>query len=88
MIRKTITVTEQQNDWIKAEMAQGHYGNESELIRDLIRARQRQNQNYAETPEEIAEVRAHLERSEASGFTELNKENMRGKFKRDLGLNG
>ena len=23
MIRKTITVTEQQNDWIKAEMAQG-----------------------------------------------------------------
>lgn len=88
MIRKTITVTEQQNDWIKAEMSQGGYGNESELIRDLIRERQRQQQDYIETPEEAAFVRAKLEAAESGGFTTLGKEEMREKFKRDLGLNG
>lgn len=70
MIRKTITVTEQQNDWIKAEMMQGSYGNESELIRDLIRDRQRTQQEYRETPEEIALIRAKLTRAEESGFSD------------------
>ena len=88
MIRKTITVTEQQNDWIKAEMAQGSYGNESELIRDLIRDRQRRQQDYVETPEEIATIRARLDRAEQGGFTALDKDQMLQAFKRDLGLDG
>ena len=35
--RKTITVTQQQDLWIKSQIALGNYGNDSEYIRDLIR---------------------------------------------------
>ena len=34
--RKTITVTEQQDQWIKAQIERGHFTNDSEYIRDLI----------------------------------------------------
>ena len=36
-MRKTITVTEQQDEWIKARIGAGGYTNDSEYIRDLIR---------------------------------------------------
>lgn len=39
-IRKTITVTEQQNQWIASQVQAGHFTNDSELIRDLIRREQ------------------------------------------------
>ena len=35
--RKTITVTEQQDSWIKAQIAAGDFTSDSEYIRDLIR---------------------------------------------------
>ncbi len=35
--RKTITVTEQQDRWIKAQIERGGFTNDSEYIRDLIR---------------------------------------------------
>ena len=40
IVRKTITLTEQQNDWIAAQIDAGHYTNDSEVIRDLIRRAQ------------------------------------------------
>ena len=41
--RKTITVTKQQDQWIKAQIAAGDFTNDSEYIRDLIRRDQEQN---------------------------------------------
>lgn len=35
--RKTITVTQKQDIWIKSQVESGEYGNDSEYIRDLIR---------------------------------------------------
>ena len=35
--RKTITVTEQQDKWIKVQINGGDFTNDSEYIRDLIR---------------------------------------------------
>ena len=35
--RKTITVTDQQDNWIKTQIAAGQFTNDSEYIRDLIR---------------------------------------------------
>lgn len=35
--RKTITVTEQQDQWIKSQIERGSFTNDSEYIRDLIR---------------------------------------------------
>ncbi len=39
-IRKTITVTDAQDDWIKAQVANGDFTNDSEFLRDLIRREQ------------------------------------------------
>ena len=39
-VRKTITLTDQQDAWIKAQIDHGHYTNDSEYIRDLIRREQ------------------------------------------------
>src|SRR5690606_5021311 len=43
VVRKTITLTEQQNDWVKMRIGSGDYTNDSEYIRDLIRRDQEQD---------------------------------------------
>ena len=59
-VRKTITLTDKQDGWIKAQIEAGHYTNDSEYIRDLIRREQ-------ERSVEIETVRAALIEGEASG---------------------
>ena len=59
-VRKTITLTDQQDDWIKAQIAAGHYTNDSEYIRDLIRKEQ-------ERGAEIEAIRSKLIEGERSG---------------------
>ena len=44
MVKKSITVTDQQDAWLKAQISAGHYGNESEVLRELIRERQLREQ--------------------------------------------
>ena len=39
-VRKTITLTDKQDEWIKAQIAKGDYTNDSEYIRDLVRREQ------------------------------------------------
>ena len=58
--RKTITVTNQQDYWIKAQIEAGKYTNDSEYIRDLIR-RDQANQV------EIEAIRGALVAGEQSG---------------------
>ena len=59
-VRKTITLTDQQNSWIKAQIDAGRYTNDSEYIRDLVR---REHDRSAE----IEAVRTALIEGEASG---------------------
>jgi len=59
-VRKTITLTDQQDDWIKAQVEAGHYTNDSEYIRDLIRREQ-------ERGTEIEVIRSALIEGEKSG---------------------
>ncbi|MXY69513.1 MAG: type II toxin-antitoxin system ParD family antitoxin [Acidobacteriia bacterium] len=47
-VRKTIAVTNSQDRWIKAQISAGHYANDSDYIRDLIR-RDRQRLIDADT---------------------------------------
>ncbi|HCP20743.1 MAG TPA: type II toxin-antitoxin system ParD family antitoxin, partial [Marinobacter hydrocarbonoclasticus] len=42
-IRKTITLTDQQGDWVKSRIASGGFTNDSEYFRDLIRQDQARN---------------------------------------------
>ena len=65
MVKKSISVTDQQDTWIKAQIDTGHYGNESEVVRELIRERQVRER---ETPEEIAAIRAALIEAEKSAM--------------------
>lgn len=59
-VRKTITLTDQQNAWVKSQIDNGSYTNDSELIRDLIRREQ-------ERTAEIESIRAALIEGEQSG---------------------
>ncbi len=75
--RKTITVTDQQDGWIKAQIAEGRFTNDSEYIRDLIRRDQAVNA-------EIETIRATLIEAEESGepqpfYSNLFKQEMKAK---------
>ena len=58
--RKTITVTKQQDAWIKAQIASGDFTNDSEYIRDLIR---RDQARY----DDVESIRRELVKGEQSG---------------------
>ena len=44
--RKTITLTKQQDQWVKAQITSGDYTNDSEYFRDLVRRDQEQNTKF------------------------------------------
>lgn len=67
MVKKSISVTDQQDSWIKSQIESGHYGNESEVVRELIRERQIREQ---ESNAEIEAIRAALIEGEQSGFSD------------------
>ena len=45
-IRKTITLTKKQDEWIKGQIANGDFTNDSEYLRDLVRRDQEQNARF------------------------------------------
>jgi antitoxin ParD1/3/4 len=59
-VRKIITLTDKQDSWIKAQIDAGHYTNDSECIRDLIRREQ-------ERAAEVLAIRSALIEGESSG---------------------
>lgn len=69
-IRKTITLTDTQNDWIKAQIESGAYTNDSEVMRDLIRKAQAEHA-------EIEAIRAKLIEAEQSGVSDRTPEDIR-----------
>ena len=67
MVKKSISITDQEDEWIKSRLETGQYENESDVLRELILERQIQEQ---ETPEQIAEIRKALIEGERSGFSD------------------
>ena len=55
MHRKTITLTEQQDDWVKGQIESGHFGTDSEYIRDLIRRDQQAKERLATLRQALAD---------------------------------
>lgn len=67
MIRQSISFTEPNDEWLKAQLRKKEYSSKSELVNDLIRqARQQQVQ--------IDWIRSKLDRAENSGFTDDSKD--------------
>ncbi|PHS26806.1 MAG: type II toxin-antitoxin system ParD family antitoxin [Methylophaga sp.] len=80
MLRKTITVTEQQDSWIKSQINSGQYGNDSEYLRELIRLDQANK-------EKIAILRAALIEGEESGISQRAMSDILNDAKERHGLN-
>jgi antitoxin ParD1/3/4 len=55
MTRKTITIPDVMDGWVKAQIESGRYGNDSEYFRDLIRRDQERRQAEQELRALISE---------------------------------
>ena len=62
-VRKTITLTDKQDDWVKSRIARGDFTNDSEYFRDLIRRDQERHAG-------LEQLRAALVAGEQSGISE------------------
>ncbi len=66
MTRQSISFTEPNDDWLKAQIENKEYSSKSELVNDLIRqARKQQSQ--------IDWISSKIERAEKSGFNTDSK---------------
>ncbi len=81
MVKKSITVTDQQESWIQSQLATGHYATDSELIREALREKEMRMT-------EIEHIRAKLIRAEQSGFVDKTPEEMLEGFKEKARLDG
>lgn len=66
MARQSISFTEPNDKWLKAQVESQEYSSKSELVNDLIRQARKQQQ-------EIDYIRMKLEKAENSGFTNERK---------------
>ncbi|MEE4000827.1 type II toxin-antitoxin system ParD family antitoxin [Tenacibaculum sp. FZY0031] len=66
MARQSISLTEPNDEWLKAQVETKEYASKSELVNDLIRQARKQQI-------EIDWIRAKLEKAENSGFTSDSK---------------
>jgi len=74
MTRQSITFTEPNDMWLKAQLDSKEYASKSEVINDLIRRARRQEM-------ENEYIRDRLISAEDSGFTKQTPRNMLAEFK-------
>ncbi|MEM6817091.1 MAG: CopG family transcriptional regulator [Bacteroidota bacterium] len=74
MARQSISFTEPNDEWLKAQVNSKEYSSKSELVNDLVRQARQQQQH-------IDLIRMKLEKAENSGFTTDNKEQILAKSK-------
>lgn len=55
LVKKSITVTDQQEQWIRRQVDSGEYGNDSEYFRDLIRRDQERSSQFRTLKQAIQE---------------------------------
>ena len=77
MARQSISLTDPNDEWLKAQVESKEYSSKSELVNDLIRqARHAQRK--------IDYIRMRLEKAEKSGISDLSLEEIRLKAKAGL----
>lgn len=77
MTRQSISLTEPNDSWLKAQLSNQEYSSKSEIVNDLIRKARKEQ-------EEIEAIRAHLITAEKSGFTSQTEQEILSEFKADL----
>ena len=81
MVKKSITVTAQQEKWMQAQLASGNYASDIELLRDLIRKEQMR-------ASEIEAIRMKLIEAEKSGLSDKSPNQMLASFKEEASKDG
>ena len=81
MTRKTITIPEAMESWVKAQIQSGRYGNDSEYFRDLIR--RDQDRKVAEQ-----ELRSLIQEGLDSGISEHSVADIMQRVENRLKQNG
>jgi antitoxin ParD1/3/4 len=74
MARQSISFTNPNDAWLKAQVDSEEYSSKSELVNDLIRQARKAHA-------QIDWIKAKLDRAEKSGFTEDSKEDIRQQAK-------
>ncbi len=77
MARQSISLTEPNDEWLKAQVNSKEYASKSELVNELIRQARKQEQH-------IDYIRMKLEKAEKSGFTNDNKDDILAESKSRL----
>jgi antitoxin ParD1/3/4 len=83
MTRQSISFTEPNDDWLKAQVESREYTSKSDVVNDLIRKARTEEQER-----ELAIIRAKLIQAEKSGFTDKTAHEIRAEAKEELKLNG
>ncbi|PCH81328.1 MAG: type II toxin-antitoxin system ParD family antitoxin [Hyphomicrobiales bacterium] len=81
MMRKTITIPDVMEEWVKAQISSGRYGNDSEYFRDLIR--RDQDRKLAEL-----ELRAMIDAGLDSGISKSTIPDIMKRIERRLRQDG
>lgn len=80
-IRKTISFTEQHDEWIKSRIASGDYASDSEYVRDLIRKDQRESKRFVS-------LKSAIEDGLNSGVSERSVKELMAAVEEKLKANG
>lgn len=78
MTRKTITIPDSMDEWVKSQIGTGRYGNDSEYFRDLIRHDQ-------EKQEKLEALRAAIESGRKSGVSDATMDDILRDAQADAG---
>jgi antitoxin ParD1/3/4 len=81
MVKRTYSITETLDQYIKDRVGSGKYASDSEYLRELIRRDHDENK-------EIAYIRSKLIKAERSGFTDKNKDQILAEIKERAKTNG
>ncbi len=81
MSRTSISFTQPNAEWIKSQIDSEEFNSKSDVVNDLIRKARKQQ-------DEIEYIRAKLIKSEQSGFTSLNREQMLANIKQKAQQDG
>ena len=77
MARQSISLTEPNDEWLKAQVNSNEYSSKSELVNELIRQARKQEQR-------IDFIRMKLEKAEQRGFTNDSKDDILAESKARL----
>ena len=80
-VRKTITLTDSQSNWVKSRIASGDFTNDSEYFRDLIRRDQERNA-------ELEQLRVALIDAEQGGVSSRSPAEIRRAARERLKIDG